>query len=508
MKKIDWLLIRSFISPFITWTLIAIFIFNMQFLWKYIDDIIGKGLEVSIILELLFYQALAMVPKGLVFGVLIASVMTMGNLAEHYELSTMKSAGISLFRIMRPLIIFALAIATVSFTFSNYVIPVVSLHFKTRLHDIRKQKPTLSLEPQQFNDDFKNMVIYIGDKDPVTQELSNIKLYNHTQNRGNSDQTNAKKGEIYYTEDKKYMVIRLKDGVRYEEMKAERGKPNAYPHTRIYFEEFTKLFDMSQFSFEETNKDKFKNHHSLLTISQLMAATDSLHKNKIRKIEGVPKNTKNYFHYQRVIRDRQDGDSLVLEEGTFAPVVDSIPDTLLAQIQAKAPNNFLNLIAENKHDYILKRAQGHARNIKQQATNIKKFVVSNKEEHAKHENEIHKKFIEGFACLLFLFIGAPMGALIRKGGFGWPILVSIIFFLVYFVLGMVGDRLAKGLVWSCWVGSWLPLLVLFPMSILLMYSALNDLNILSSENFKLLFSKIASPFVKVYNLIRPKKQVQ
>ena len=502
MKKIDRLLARSFTTPFITWFLIAIFIFNMQFLWVYIDDIVGKGLDIMIILELLFYQALAMIPRGLIFGVLIASVMTMGNLAEHYELAAMKSAGVSLLRIMRPLIVFGLAICVVSFIFSNNIIPVVSLHFKTRLHDIRKQKPTLSLEPQQFNDDFKNIVIYISDKDPVTQKLSDIRLYNHTHNRGNSDQTNAKTGEIYYTEDKRYMVIRLRNGIRYEEMRAEPNRPNTYPHTRIEFEEFTKLLDMSEFSFEETNKDQFKNHYSLLTIPQLYHAIDSLHKKKLRKIATIQENCKNYFYFQRTQRSAED--SSEMRRATFAPLLDSVPDSTMTAISKTTPEQFIDRIDTNKRDYIYKRTQGNVRHIKQQAERILKFIKSNKEDHVAHEKEIYKKLVEALACILFIFIGAPLGALIRKGGFGWPILVSIIFFLIYFILGMVGERLAKRLVWECWMGCWLSLLILFPMSLGLMYSALNDINILSADRFKLLFSKSGYFFAMITNFFKKK----
>ena len=180
------------------------------------------------------------------------------------------------------------------------------------------------------------------------------------------------------------------------------------------------------------------------------------------------------------------------------------PKPFLNPDSKTTPEQFIDRIDTNKRVYIYKRTQGNVRHIKQQAERILKFIKSNKEDHVAHEKEIYKKLVEALACILFIFIGAPLGALIRKGGFGWPILVSIIFFLIYFILGMVGERLAKRLVWECWMGCWLSLLILFPMSLGLMYSALNDINILSADRFKLLFSKSGDFFAMITNFFKKK----
>ena len=469
MKRIDRLIITAFIPPLVVWFMVAVFIFNMQFLWKYIDDIIGKGLEIRVIMELLFYQALAMVPRALVFGVMIASVMTLGNLAEHYELAAMKSSGISLLRVMAPLIGIVSLLALASFIFSNNIIPVTALQFKTRLYDIRKQKPALDLEAGAFNNDFKNIVIYIGEKDRESRKIKDVRIYDHTKNIGNVSQTNATNGELYFSEDKRYLVLNLQNGRRYENMQVKLNKKgsNVFPYMRMRFKTFETLYDMTEFNFSETDKDVFKNHYSLLTLQQLLAGIDSIMVRRTKRIEEVKLNTNNFFYFQR----------------SGAAPTDSIKTRPLRQyspfVEATASKinnkkNYIETIPQGERHLLYQRAQGSARNVKTQADNMYRSLPRYQEEVAAYENELHLKFVWAFACILFLFIGAPMGAIIRKGGFGWPIFVSFVFFMLFFVLHLTGERLAKGLVWPCWMGSWLPIWPLFPLAIFLSIRAMND----------------------------------
>jgi len=517
LKKIDKLIVQSFLPPLVIWTLVAMFIFNMQFLWKYIDDIIGKGLDLSIIFELLFYQSLAMIPRAMVFGVLIAAVMTMGNLAEHYELVTMKSAGMSLFRVMFPLIFFAFILGGVSFLFSDLLIPVTALKFKSTLYDIRKQKPALSFREGQFNDDFQKVSIFVDKKAPGGKILKGLKIYDHTATIGYKGQTNAESGGLFYARDtlettvnvtiqdsttnkdttihRSFLVVKLKNGTRYEEMNPDPQKPNAYPHLEMNFDSYTTLFDMSEFEFNETNEDLFKGHYSLLTTKQLLIAIDSLYKKREERYEMLKRNADAMFHFRR--------------EGLVEPGVDTVE--IIAPRYAKyyypptvayAPKvsidtsikNFYDYIPESKRDYIYQRATGFCQNIKGQATGVAKYCKKNQHVHTEHENEIHQKFSFALACLLFLFIGAPMGAIIRKGGFGWPILVAFIFFMSFFVLFLVGERLATSGSVSCWVGSWLPNLVLLPFGLLLTHKALYDSRFINIEKILNLFQWIKGLF--------------
>jgi len=480
VKKIDRLIISSFIPPLIVWFLVAVFIFNMQFLWKYIDDIVGKGLELKIILELLFYQGLAMVPRALVFGVMIASVMTLGNLAEHYELVSMKSAGISLMRILAPLFILVGFLAIASFIFSNNIIPVTALQFKTRLYDIRKQKPALDLEPGQFNNDFKNMVIYIGEKDRDSRKLKNVRIYDHSKPNGNSSQTNAQQGELYFTEDKSQLIIQLNQGQRYENLQLNsKSGPNYLPYMRTSFKEFRTVFDMSEFNFTETDKDLFRKHHSLLTSRQLKNAIDSILIRRDKRIVEMQQSCDNFYHFRKTGLNTQD--STKKENSKQYQ-----PKKAVSPLKIE---RFSDVFTADERHSMYMRAQGFARNVKTQADNLYRNFPRFEEEVAAHENELHLKIIFSLACILFLFIGAPMGAIIRKGGFGWPIFISFSFFMGFFVLHLTGERLATGLVWPTWMGSWLPIWSLFPIAVLLSVMAMNDSRALPLGFIRRLFKK-------------------
>jgi lipopolysaccharide export system permease protein len=498
LKKIDKLIIQSFLPPLVIWTLVAMFIFNMQFLWKYIDDIIGKGLDLSIIFELLFYQSLAMIPRAMVFGVLIASVMTLGNLAEHYELVTMKSTGMSLFRVMSPLIFFAFLLAGISFLFSDQLIPVTALKFKSTLYDIRKQKPALSFREGQFNDDFQKVSIFVDKKDPGGKILKGLKIYDHTTTVGYKGQTNAESGGLFYARDtmkttvkvtvqdsvinkdttiqRSFLVVKLKNGTRYDEMEPDPQKPNAYPHLEMNFDSYTTLYDMSEFEFNETNEDLFKGHYSLLTTRQLLRAIDSLYKKREERYEMLKRNSDAMFHFRR--------------EGMAEPTVARAPKVSLDT----SIKYFYECIPVSKRDYIYQRASGFCQNIKGQANGVAKYCQTNERIHTEHENEIHQKLSFALACLLFLFIGAPMGAIIRKGGFGWPILVAFIFFMLFFVLFLVGERLATSLSIPCWIGSWMPNLVLLPFGLMLTHKALYDSRFISMDKILNLFRWIIGLF--------------
>ncbi len=518
MKKIDKLIVQSFIPPLVIWTLVAMFIFNMQFLWKYIDDIIGKGLDLSIILELLFYQSLAMIPRAMVFGVLIAAVMTMGNLAEHYELVSMKSAGVSLLRVMSPLIVFAFLLAGISLLFSDQLIPVTALKFKSTLYDIRRQKPALSFKEGQFNNDFQKVSIFVDKKGGDGKTLKGLKIYDHTSTFGYKGQTNAEKGALFYTRDtlnkrisiplkdtilekdttihRGFLVVRLLNGTRYEELNPEPERPAAYPMIVMNFETYTTLFDMSEFEFNETSEDLFKGHYSLLGIGQLRRAIDSLYRKREQRYEMLKRNSDAMFQFRR--EGLVESDTTPIPPNRHAKCY--YPPKLAAAPIVKIDSSiqkFWELIPADKRDYIYQRAVGFSKNIKGQANGVKEYCKTSRRVHSEHENEIHQKLSFALACLLFLFIGAPMGAIIRKGGFGWPILVAFVFFMTFFVLFLVGERLATSGAIPCWIGSWLPNLVLLPFGIFLTYKALNDSRVIKLD-------KLAAAFRWIVNLFPSK----
>jgi lipopolysaccharide export system permease protein len=471
MKKIDYLILRQFLPPFITWFVVAVFVFNMQFLWKYIDDIVGKGLEFSIILELLFYQALAMIPRALVFGVALASVMCLGNLAEHYELAALKSSGISLLRVMLPLMFLVSTIGTVSFLISNFAIPTAMLKFKARLFDIRKQKPTLNLQAGRYNDDFKNFIIYIANKDATGRHLEGVRIYDHSQQMGNVSQTNAEKGEIFFEKGDSFLVIKLFDGERQEEHAPDPAKPNTYPYWRIGFKQYTSFFDMQQFGFKKTDEEIFNRTASILSIRQLKVVIDSINKRAVLKLDELNINNNPLFHARRP-QPLQAGDTPVVLSPTIAPFIPV--KTNMRYALADTLTDFAQTVPDSLRASIYQRAIGSCKQVLNNANNTQKTLKTVETNEVEYENEIHQKVLYAFACLLFLFVGAPMGAIIRKGGFGLPVLVAFVFFMIFFVLGLVGERLAKELVTPIWVGAWLPCLVLLPLAVYVNYKALND----------------------------------
>ena len=400
--------------------------------------------------------------------------------------------------------------------FSNHIIPVAALKFKARLHDIRRQKPALNLEPGKFNNDFRSVVIYIGEKSGGGNELKDVKIYDHSSGLGTINQTNAQYGRLSYSDDKRYLILRLKDGERQEDAKPNPKQPETYPYMRMSFKEFTALFDMSEFQFGRTNEEVFSRHHSFLTTRQLLHAMDSLESQKGLMLDDFRRGTENLFHFRRRVHQQQQEGRAMPEDlipfdslrgrpspttlKRLAELADSLGvDTasVLSRIERRGGRYFesvLNLdydpakdqtplIEAERLGYLTPRALGMVRNLREQAINTHRTLKRYEDNKIEHENEIHQKWLHALACLLFLFIGGSMGAIIRKGGFGWPILVSFIFFMIFFIFGLIGEHLAKSATLPCWLGSWLPFFVLLPVAVLLSYEAINDRRILSWERF-------------------------
>jgi len=476
MKKLDKLLVTSFIPPFIMTFFIALFVLIMQFLWQYIDEIVGKGLDVSIILELLFYRSTVLIPVALPIAVLISSVMVMGNLGERYELASIKSSGIPLLRIMRPLIIMALGISFLSYLSSDYLIPYSNLKFKSRLYDIVKQKPMFNLAEGSFNADFGGTIMRIGEKNENGSELKDILIYDHSNNRGNDKQINAKKGEMYSTTDKGFLVMRLFDGHQYEEIKPASSEKNEnYEHLHIKFKEWEKIFDMSEFDMNETNLNAFKSHQSMLNTWQLIDAIDSLERRKIKQQKDVFKSVKAYFYPLRQTDSIQ-------QEVVAAIARDTTSRDLVS--------DFINTIPPEKRGQLVGSALTRARNVKNYTRNAMNDTPKIDKSIAFHKIELHQKFNLIYACIMFLFIGAPMGAIVRKGGFGWPILIAIIFFVFFTMLNIMGKNAAKIMAISALQGMWMSCMVLSPIGLFLTWKAMNDSKVLNMDTYTAFITRI------------------
>lgn len=479
IKKLDILIIKSFIGPFIVTFFVTLFVLVMQFFWLYMDELLGKGLGIWMILQLLFYMSTTLVPLALPLGIVLASIMTFGNLGENFELVAIKSAGISLLRFMRPLFFFILFIAGLAFLFSNNVIPFANLKALSLLYDLRNSKPAFNIKAGQFNKDIENFSIRVGEKDDDGRTIRNVIIYDHTSGYGNDKVTIAREGEMFSSADKSYMVFRLKDGWRYEEYTNQDGTEN-FEQVRMSFKQWDKVFDLSSFKMQRTNQDLFKNAYQMMNVSQLSTEIDS----QQRYMDGIPTKIKNYIspYITLVAKD----------------YVDSMPQL----VKNANPNlisydtSFITYVPDSLRKNVVQQASTQARSAK----NLVEVTVADLNirdlNFATYKIEWHRKFTLSFACILLFLIGAPLGAIIRKGGLGMPLVVAIVFFVVFHITSITGEKLARSNAIETWMGMWMSTAMLLPIAFILIRQARNDSQIFSKEWYVRIWRVITGLFKK------------
>lgn len=511
IKKIDSWLFKSFIPPFIVTFMIATFVLLMQILWLYIDDLAGKGLGIFLVIELLGYKCVSLVPLALPLAILISSLMVLGNLAERYELSSLKSAGIPLLRIMRPILFFGLGAMILSFLCSNYFIPVANLKFGSRMWDIQRQKPTLSLDAKVFNYDFNGFVIHIGNKAKDGRNIEDVLIYDHSKpaQEGVSEII-ARRGEMYPAEEGQYFVMRLEDGHQYMEMPPNNN--NTFPFVRTTFREWIKVFDLSEFQLTRTDEELFKSNRTMLSSKQLRAAMDSIDLKIASRKEGVFKYMNNFFAPTRMgkgkLPDRHTGvvaDTLATEKelsGRLDTATGNQPRPAPPMQEGMGPagrsyetrhyelpdsiHSLSDLFSREPYyqqKSILNKAQTYARSILNQSEAANRTIGDLAESHVKHEYDMHMKYSMAVICFIFVFIGAPMGAIIRKGGFGYPILVAIIFFMLFIILTIFCRKIAESFIVPAWAAAWIPCMLFLPLGLRLTFQAMNDSKLLDVDRY-------------------------
>ena len=527
MKKIDLLLAKSFIATFIATFCIGLFVLIMQFLWVYIDDIIGKGTGVLVMVELISYLSISLVPMALPIAILISSVMVMGNMAEHYELAALKSAGVPLLRIMAPLIVLSFGVTILSFLCSNYIIPVANLKFKSRLYDIKRQKPMLSLETGVFNDDFRNMIIHIGDKGKDNRTIHDVLIYDHNSyNNKKVSVITASKGEMFTTADKRFFVMNLFDGTQYQETKVNPDKKQSkertknYPFVRTSFKEWTKVFDLSEFDMRETDRELFQDNRTMLSAAQLRTSIDSIDSELNRRWNKYHNHLYRNFHFlkdsikQKSPPTQNPSDFAEPNLQQKVKVANTnLPKTnnkkpLKAKAKPKKVNkkvpkttnkykgnipkqscidslalyaNFLESFGKKDRDAIGRRLSSALHSLANESQSSNISIASKTESRVKHIFELNNKYSMAVVCMIFLFIGAPMGAIIRKGGFGYPILVAIFFFVFFIIMGIFFKKIAESNTLPALLAAWMPCAILFPLGLLLTSRAMNDSKLINWE---------------------------
>ncbi|NQV53728.1 MAG: YjgP/YjgQ family permease [Flavobacteriales bacterium] len=455
MKKLHKLIIQSYLGPFTLTFFITLFIFVMQFLWKYIDDLVGKGLEIHLVAELLFYASANLVPMALPLAILLASIMTFGSFGEHYELVAMKSSGMGLIRIMYPLLLVTMLTSVGAFLFTNYVWPKANLEFASLLYDIRHKKPAFDITEGVYYDGIDGYVIRVEKKDEDGKGLNDVLIYDHTKKKGNTHVIRAEKGRMEMSEDQNYLVFTLINGTSYEEIEEERR-----PHMVSSFGEEILRFDLSGFQMERSDKDIFKDNYQMLNIQQLELAIDT---------------------YNLLIAERKDDYQELLQRKTIPSRLDTEQVMSLATDSAKLVM-FRNLFTEKRLD-LLETATSQLRSNRTFVESKSDLIASNQRSINRHLIEWHRKFTLSFACIILFFIGAPLGAIIRKGGLGLPVVISVLFFLVFHITSISFEKLAKQGEVEPVFGMWISSAVLLPVGLFLTYKASTDSAILDMETY-------------------------
>lgn len=466
IKKLDALLIKAFIGPFLATFLIGEFVLILQFFWLYIDDLIGKGLDLWTIISLTGLVAATVVPYALPIALLLSSIMTFGNLGESYELVAIKSAGIPLLRFMRPLFILSIFIGGIAFLFSNNIIPIANLKLNTLKYDIIVSKPAFDIKEGIFYDKIDGYVIKIGKKDKEGSNLENILIYEKNYSLQDNIIT-AKYGKMSISSDKKFLIFDLKDGWRYQE-KGSRMTVNT-DFIRLGFKHYKKVFDLSSFKLSKTQDSIFKDNYKMLSVRQLNKNIDSLHTIELGYYKRVKAETSSYLYFHKYEKD---------------------DSTKVNQNLLKNISRLNQIIADSAKLYCIDRALSQIQSINSATQIIKDDYRNFQRELRYYEIEWHRKFTLSAACLVLFIIGAPLGSLIRKGGLGTPLVFAVIFFALFHLFNTFGEKFVKEGITSPFGGMWLSTVILTPIGIFLSYKAMRDSQLFNKEFYYRLITKL------------------
>jgi len=463
VKKLNKFILLSFIGPFVLTFFIAVFVLLMQWIWLWVDDLLGKGIEWYVIAEILMYSSANLVPLALPLAVLLASIMTFGNMGEHFELVSFKSAGISLQRLMRPLIVFVLCLSLGAFLFANYVMPVANLKFYSLLHDIRNKKPAVDIKTGVFYSQIDGYVIRVMEKQELKNGddlLKDVMIYDHTNNSGNRKVTVADSAIMKMSEDKSYFSIRLFHGTDYQDQ-IEARTNKSYPLSRFSFEENEMRIELDGFDFSRTDENAFKHDYRLFNLQQLDNKKDTLLKHYNNTVENFTKILSTSFLFNDTLR--------VLNDSTAREALTR--DEYIAELEGI------------KREQLFSIAINNARKNKGRAGASASTTVVAKRDIARVSIEWHRKYSFSFACIVMFLIGAPLGAIVKKGGLGMPVVISVVFFVVFWITTIVGEDMVKELVLKPYQGMWMSTALLFPLGIFFTYKATTDSTLFNLTGF-------------------------
>jgi lipopolysaccharide export system permease protein len=473
-KKLDKLILKAFVWPFIATFFITLFVFMMQILWKYIDDLVGKGLDMLTLTKFLIYASATLVTLAMPIAILISSIMTFGKLGENFELVAIKSSGISLLRFMRPLFLVTLLLSGVAFLFANYIAPVANLKFAVIYHDIYEKSPAFDLKDGVFYNGFRGFSIKVDKKDKDRSTLHKVLVYEQT----NSVQDNtiiSESGKMLMSNDKKFLEFKLENGNRYQENGNFNYANNEF--IDLQFKEYTKLFDLSQLNLQKTSDSLFMNNIRMKTMRQLNVDLDSLKRAPDSLFKKNLNELASYVKYSKF------KDSTATKKEVTA-VKEDLPVKKARTFDSMIPDSMETTIFDETLTQV-----NNARNLLQ--VEVADYKVQ-KDDITQHQIEWHKKISVSIACLVLFFIGAPLGSIIRKGGLGLPLVMALLFFMIFYLLNIFGEKFTKDQVLIPIVGMWLPVIILSPLGFFLTYKAMHDSQLFNKEYYYRFFKNIRS----------------
>jgi len=473
LKKLDLFILKSFLGPFIMTFLIVLFVLMMQFLWLYIDELVGKGLSLGVIFEFLGWGSATLFPLALPLATLLASIMTMGSFGENNELLAMKAAGIPLLRILSPLMILSVLISVAAFFASNNLIPVAYENIYTLRDDIGKTKEEIKIPTGIFYNGIDGYTLRVVERDE-NDVMHNVMVYDHSKGQGNISLTVADSGIIKMSSDKSSLTFTLYNGTNYEETNTRTKRDSTYSLQKVNFTMQEIVIPLSNYAFQKSESSKYGNEVMTKGLAQLRIDRDSLevrHEKSLDNLVRRASHPDNLNHTVQIIK-------LKTEPGVMKGSMNI--DSLLCWKGAEEEQEAYSK-AISQLDMQIANVQYFPTELNQIAYPLRRTI-----------QESFRKFTLSIACIIFFFIGAPLGAIIRKGGLGTPVIVSMFFFVIYWVVDISGKKLANDGAISLFLGAFISTFVLFPMGVFLTWKSTKDSALFNADAYIMFFKNLFS----------------
>lgn len=490
IKRLDTFLLQRFAPLLVMTFFIVLFIVMMQFLYRMIDDLVGKGLSFDILGELFFYAALTMVPTALPLAILLAALMVFGNLGEKLELTAMKAAGISLYRIMRPLIVLMVVISIGAFFFQNYVLPVAQSRMWTLMFSVRQKTPEVEIPERSFYDEIPGMNLYVESKNPNTGMLYGMIIYDLTRGSENARVILADSGKFSFTEDKTRLFLQLHHGEMFENLTDNSmgmGSAGYLPFRREEFSDKQVYFAFDA-NFNRMDESGIRSQYVGQNVSQLRHSMDSIG----RQVDSIGNNYATDLvsrRYVGIASRSMHTDTLGRKYTSPVERSAELKEELAKQEPVNLDSVFLKPTPAYAKTYI-QQALADSRRVKQDFEFRALMLTEQAKLMRRHDIELHRKFTLSIAVLVFFFIGAPLGAIIKKGGIGTPLVISVFLFIVYYMFDNMGYKMARDGKTEVWEGIWLSTVALLPLGIFFTRKAIDDSAVFNADAYKLFFNRL------------------